>query len=214
MDKRSLVRAGAAFAAIGAAFVTAAMAVGPPEDGAKPAYAADGSLRAPSGYRTWVFLSSGLDMSYLEKPGMAGMSMFDNVFAGPAAYAEFLKTGVWPDGTQLVLEVRKGQHTGSINKHGRFQIGEPIGLEVHVKDPARFKGGWAFFAFDSSGVGKLLPQTAACYACHAAHAAADTTFVQFYPTLLPVAEAKGTLSKSYLAERAAEPKPEPTPGVD
>jgi len=28
----------------------------------------------------------------------------------------------------------------------------------------------------------------------------DTTFVQFYPTLLPLATAKGTLAASYLQE--------------
>jgi hypothetical protein len=32
----------------------------------------------------------------------------------------------------------------------------------------------------------------------------DTTFVQFYPTLLPVAQKKGTLSPGYLKEIAAE----------
>ncbi len=32
----------------------------------------------------------------------------------------------------------------------------------------------------------------------------DTTFVQFYPTLLPVAKAKGTLSKEYLKDEAGE----------
>ncbi len=73
-----------------------------------------------------------------------------------------------------------------------------MGLEVHVKDAARFEGGWAFFQFDGKGNGKLMPQTEDCYSCHASHAAVDTTFVQFYPTLLPVANAKGTLSKSYL----------------
>jgi len=31
-----------------------------------------------------------------------------------------------------------------------------------------------------------------CYSCHSAHAAVDTTFVQFYPTLAPIAKAKGT----------------------
>jgi aspartate oxidase len=31
----------------------------------------------------------------------------------------------------------------------------------------------------------------------------DTTFVQFYPTLLPVATKKGTLSAAYLQEEAA-----------
>jgi aspartate oxidase len=36
--------------------------------------------------------------------------------------------------------------------------------------------------------------------------AADTTFVQFYPTLLPIAEEKQTLSASYLKEGAAAVK--------
>jgi hypothetical protein len=31
----------------------------------------------------------------------------------------------------------------------------------------------------------------------------DTTFVQFYPTLLPVAKAKGTLSSAYLKDEEA-----------
>jgi len=31
----------------------------------------------------------------------------------------------------------------------------------------------------------------------------DTTFVQFYPTLLPVAQAKGTLSAEFLKENPA-----------
>jgi hypothetical protein len=32
----------------------------------------------------------------------------------------------------------------------------------------------------------------------------DTTFVQFYPTLLPIAQKKGTLSDAYVKEVAAE----------
>jgi hypothetical protein len=79
-----------------------------------------------------------------------------------------------------------------------------MGMEVHVKDEARFAGKWAFFSFDPpGGNGTLIPQGAPCYSCHAAHAAVDTTFVQFYPTLLPVATAKGTLSKAFLDEEAA-----------
>jgi hypothetical protein len=207
-------RTGLILGLIAVALLAAAVASHAETERPALAYAADGSLEPPKDYRSWVFLSSGVDMSYLQRPGMAGMSMFDNVFVNPAAYAAFLKTGTWPDKTVLVLEVRKGQQTGSINKHGRFQAGEPIGMEAHVKDTARFKGGWAFFGFEGAGPGKLIPQTAECYSCHAAHTAVDTTFVQFYPTLLPIAEAKGTLSKPFLAERAAEPKPGPTPGVD
>jgi hypothetical protein len=77
-------------------------------------------------------------------------------------------------------------------------------LEVHVKDEARFPGKWAFFSFDSIDKnGTLFPQQANCYACHTAHAAVDTTFVQFYPTLLPIAQKKGTLSDAFLKEEAA-----------
>lgn len=214
MNRPMRGHAGLALSTIALAFLAAAVASRSQDRRPGPVYAADGSLERPVDYRRWTFLSSGVDMSYLKTPTMPGMSMFDNVFADPDAYAAFLIAGTWPDRTVLVLEVRKGQRAGSINQHGRFQTGEPIGLEAHVKDVTRFKGGWAFFAFEGPGPGKLIPQSAACYACHAAHTAVDTTFVQFYPTLLPIAEAKGTLSKGYLAERAAEPKPAPTPGVD
>jgi len=62
------------------------------------------------------------------------------------AYEAFQKTGRWPDKTVLVLEGRSAEQAGSINKSGRFQTGI-VRVEVHVKDAARFNGGWAFFAF-------------------------------------------------------------------
>jgi hypothetical protein len=48
----------------------------------------------------------------------------------------------------------------------------------------------------------MIPTTATCYSCHSEHAAVDTTFVQFYPTLLPIAKSKGTLAEGYLKEMA------------
>ena len=72
-----------------------------------------------------------------------------------------------------------------------------------MKDEKRFPGKWAFYAFDSPVAnGKLIPPTATCYTCHAAHGAVDTTFVQFYPTLLPIAQKKGTLSQAFQNENA------------
>jgi hypothetical protein len=50
----------------------------------------------------------------------------------------------------------------------------------------------------------MIPTSASCYSCHRAHGAVDTTFVQFYPTLLPVAAKLGTLSPSYVAETKAD----------
>ena len=168
-----------------------------------PEYTSDGQMRAPENYREWVYLSTGFDMSY--SPGaMAGHHMFDNVFVNPEAYRSFQQTGTWPDKTVLVLEVRGAKDKGSINKVGNYQDTERMGLEVHVKDEARFPGKWAFFGFDDKKTAKMVPTEAACYSCHSAHGAVDTTFVQFYPTLLPVAQSKGTLSTGYQKDESAK----------
>jgi len=169
-----------------------------------PNYAANGDMLPPTNYREWIYLSSGIGMSYTANP--AKMTMFDNVFVNPAAYRSFVATGTWPDKTVLVLEVREAMSKGSINQSGHYQGTNVMGFEVHVKDEARFPGKWSFFDFDAPGAnGKLVPQTASCYGCHAAHAAVDTTFVQFYPTLLPIANDKKTLSDEFLKEEAAQP---------
>ena len=168
-----------------------------PTDASTPAFLPDGRLTYPRQYREWIFLSSGLDMSYTNTPAMAGSSMFDNVFVNPEAYHEFLRTGTWPDHTLLVMESRGGSTKGSINKRGQFQTDDFMGVEVHVKDTRRFTGGWAFFAFGGTEPVQQLPAAAPCYSCHRDHGAVDTTFVQFYPTLLPIARQKGTLAPGY-----------------
>jgi len=170
-----------------------------------PTYTADGQLLFPTQYREWIYLTSGVDMSY--SPGMAmDHSMFDNVFVNPDAYRSFLQTGTWPDKTMLVLEARKAGTNASINKSGHFQTTEMMGREVHVKDESRFPGKWAFFGFDDKPTAKMVPKEAACYSCHQQHAAVDTTFVQFYPTLLEIARQKGTFSEGYLKDEAANTK--------
>jgi hypothetical protein len=170
-----------------------------------PAYAQNGDLLPVANYREWIYLSSGIDMSYTPKAA-ADMTLFDNVFVNAESYRSFFATGTWPDKTVLVVEVRAGESKGSINQHGHFQGAALVGFEAHVKDEARFPGGWAFFDFHSPTTnGKLIPRDATCYSCHADHAAVDTTFVQFYPTLLPVAREKKTLSKEFLKEDSVQP---------
>lgn len=172
-----------------------------------PTYTDDGRLLFPTNYREWVYLTSGVDMSYSPDPNMMGSSMFDNVFVSPEAYRSFVQTGTWPDKTLLVLEVRKAGTKASINKTGHYQTGELMGREVHVKDEARFPGKWAFFGFDDKPTAKQVPKEAACYSCHEQHGAVDTTFVQFYPTLLEIAQKKNTLSANYVKEEAANKDP-------
>jgi hypothetical protein len=129
--------------------------------------------------------------------------MFDNVFVNPEAWRAFVESGRWPDKTMLVLEARGAESRGSINQKGNFQGAAVMGLEVHVKDQARFKGNWAFFGFSgAASTARIIPLTENCYSCHSDHGAVDTTFVQFYPTLMPVAEKKGTLEAAYRKEAA------------
>jgi hypothetical protein len=188
--------------AVAALCLLSSMVSSQEQSSAVPTYTSDGGLKLPEHYREWVYLSTGFDMSY--RPAMQrGHHMFDNVFVDPESYRVFLKTATWPDRTMLVLEVRGARGRGSINRTGNYQDGEIMSLEVHLKDEMRFPNRWAFFAFDDTPIGKLVPEAADCYSCHAAHGAVDTTFVQFYPTLLPLATSKGTLSRSYLAEEAA-----------
>jgi len=169
---------------------------------AGPEYTSDGQLRLPANYREWVYLSSGFDMSY--NPDRApDHHMFDNVFVNPEAWRAFMTSGKWPDKTMLVLEFRGAESRGSINRQGNFQDAVVMGLEVHVKDQARFGDKWGFFGFSSGdAAAKMIPMSADCYSCHSDHGAVDTTFVQFYPTLVPIAKAKGTLEAAYQKEAA------------
>ena len=170
---------------------------------AAPQYVGNDRMAVPPDYRNWVFLTSSLDLSYLTT-AEPSQHVLDNVFVDPDAYQAFLQTGHWPDQTILVKENRFAESAGTLSKRGRFQAGIKD-LEIHVKDSARFPGGWAFFvSSDGKADGRLKPPGADCYSCHRQHGAVDTTFVQFYPTLFPIAQAKGTLSASYLKDGAAK----------
>lgn len=153
-----------------------------------------------------VYLTTGFDMSYSPTAMQMEHHMFDNVFVNREAYKAFVETGTWPDKTMLVLEGRMAEGKGSINQRGNYQGADVMGIEIHVKDEARFPGKWAFLIFDNAKTAKMVATDMACYSCHAEHAAVNTTFVQFYPTLLPIAKNKGTLSASYVKETATTDK--------
>lgn len=159
-----------------------------------PRYTADGQLMRPDKYREWVFLSSGLGMTYglVETVANTVSQRFDNVFVTPQAYKAFLQTGTWPDKSMFALEVRYSQSKGSINKGGHYQE-DVAAVEFHVKDQKRFPGKWGFFGFDDNAkTAKAFPANSNCQTCHAKSGAVDETFVQFYPTLIPIAKSKGT----------------------
>jgi hypothetical protein len=165
-----------------------------------PQFTDAGELVLPADYREWVFLSSGLGMTYGPAAGTDPNPApnFDNVFVSPAAYRSFVQTGKWPEKTVLILETRTSASKGSINKRGQYQS-DLIAIQAEVKDSSRFEGnGWAFFALGKASRGPMISRSATCYSCHPANGAVDNTFVQFYPTLLPIAKEKGTLTPAYL----------------
>ncbi|MFY9560648.1 MAG: cytochrome P460 family protein [Terriglobales bacterium] len=171
-----------------------------------PVYTAAGKLVFPAKYREWVYLTTGLDMDYSPTVNLAEHSMFDNVFVNPEAYKAFVANGKWPDKTIFVLEGRVAGSKGSINKGGHYQTTDIMSRSIHLKDESR--GGWAFFGFDEATTGSHIPAQAVCYSCHEQHGAVDTTFVQFYPTLLEIARQKGTFSPGYLKDEAEPAKKE------
>jgi len=171
-------------------------------------FTASNELLPLADYRQWRYLTSGLGMLYgpaAEAAAMSGVPAMDNVYVSPGAHETFEQTGVWPDGTTFVLEVRLTESSGSIVNGGHFQT-DLMGLEVHVKDERRFadRGGWGFYGFETDGDGplgepaELISKDAPCYSCHQEHAAVETTFTQFYPTAFPIARAKGTVRADFV----------------
>lgn len=156
-----------------------------------PCYAPDGGLILPDDYREWVFLTASLDMNY-GALSLMGHSMFDNVFVDPKSWAEFKRSGHWPDGTVMVKEMRGAESKGSINKKGQFQADEIMAIEIHLRDDKRFTNGWRFFEFGSDRPAQPIETSASCYSCHTHHGAVDTTFTQFYPLAKAVAVKSGS----------------------
>lgn len=170
-----------------------------------PRYENGVDLVRPDDYRSWPFIGAGLGMTYDGERGTQAAApddpRFTQTFVNPTAYAHFMRTGGWPDGTVFMLEFRASQSEGSINRSGRFATRLTF-LEAEVKD-SRFPDGWAYYAF---GPGDRLAraakplageEAASCVECHTEHAAVERTFVQFYPHLLEVAREKGTLKPGF-----------------
>jgi Cytochrome P460 len=158
-----------------------------------PQFTGNNQLLYPKNYREWVFLSSGFDMNY--SPMAMGHHMFTNVFVPQWAYKEFLKSGNWPQKTMFVVEERGAESRGSINKQGQYQA-DAMGIGVEVKDSSHFPETWAYFNFGESNKSAAPNPKAACFQCHEDHAAVEHSFVQFYPTLKPVAKQFGTYKEA------------------
>ena len=177
---------------LSAAFIL--LAAAPDEKMPKPQYDEKGQLLRPANYREWIFLSAGYGMNYSPEPG--GHEMFTNVFVQRWAYNEFLSSGKWPEQSMFVIDERDAASRSSINQKGHYQT-DLMGLAVEVKDSARNPEKWAYYGFDADGkTAGAMPKGNGCWSCHEAHAAVEHSFVQFYPTLKPVAKKFDTYNEA------------------
>jgi hypothetical protein len=190
-----------------AAFSLSAVSAQTPSDG--PTFTSSNELQRPENFREWMFVTSGIGMTYNTPTTTNPTPNFTNVYVNPSSYRHFMQTGQWPDKTIFVLEIRASASEGSINKGGNYQT-SLVALEASVKDESRFPNGkWAYFAFgrgtNLASKTEALPPTATCYACHSSNGAVDNTFVQFYPTLLDVARKFGTVKQQAAGQPAIAP---------
>jgi hypothetical protein len=170
------------------------LATAPEEKGPKPQYDEKGQLLRPADYREWMFLSAGFGMNYSPEPG--GHELFTNVFVQRWAYNDFVNSGKWPEQTMFVIDERDTASRSSINQKGHYQT-DLMGLAVEVKDSAHNPDKWAYYGYNADAkTAGAMPHGNGCWSCHDAHAAVEHTFVQFYPTLKPIAKKFGTYNES------------------
>src|SRR5262249_35889870 len=174
--------------------ITILAAQQPSEQKVLPVFEGKTPLLRPVNYREWIFVGSSRGLSYAANPPTqnqtsGGMGeMYHNVYITPYAYREFSKTGKFPEGTMLAMEMASADTKREPGLQGSYEK-DFIGLEVSVKDSSRFESAWAYFNF-SNGMGSAykdkaepFPASAGCVACHKQNAETDNVFTQFYPVL-------------------------------
>ena len=133
----------------------------------------------PQKWREWVYIGTPLTPNALND-GAAPFPEFHNVYIEPSAFAHWVKTGKFANGTQIVKElvlVRQNDNdedgsTQEVSGIGYFQ-GEFQGLELTIKDTAKFPnepGGWVYYSFGHHAppyaqTAEAFP-TESCNACH------------------------------------------------
>jgi len=174
--KRSLAATG--LGVLAATFLAAAAFAGPSFD-------KDGKLVIPEGRDRWPAVGTTYALSYEGDGG----TTFNTVRMDPESYETYMKTGKFPVGTMLDLEVRTPLTEVAPAKGGKTQ-GKAVGRSLHVKDEKAGPGTWTFYGFGAGAkTGNPIARSQACYSCHQEHAPEDTVFTQYYPSMKEAREA-------------------------
>lgn len=129
------------------------------------AFAADGDIAFPQGYRNWYHHHSTVNLEGHAPEGNIGIQ---HVYANDLAVAG-LKSGKFRDGAVFVVD--RFKHMDGDNN--TIKQGERKVVAVMLRDEARFKetGGWGFEAFKGGDPNtRVVKDAKACFACHIPHA--------------------------------------------
>jgi hypothetical protein len=185
-----VVAAGIAFSAL----LLALTGIGPVtgQENAAARFEGKDTLLRPQNYREWIFVGSSLGLQYAKNADAAlrQPELYHNVYINLSSYREFSRTGKFPEGTVMVLELASSEVKKEPGLQGSFQK-EFTALEASVKDSKRFTNGWAYYSFDG-GNGQIKDKAkpfadSECWSCHHQKAATDNVFTQYYPVLRAVA---------------------------
>jgi hypothetical protein len=157
----------------------------------RPRYTSDGALRRPPEIERWILVGVSLGLGYRDATA-GGLGMFHRVYLEPGAYDHYVRTGRFQPGTMLALSLHQPSRRVPPSRAG-WSEGPFVSLQLAVKDPTRFPGGWAYFDCGRDAATATALSAERCQACHAEHGASDNVFVQFYPTLrdLPSGVSRG-----------------------
>jgi Cytochrome P460 len=172
-----------------------------------PVYDSAGRVRAPTGFRAWVFVGAPLTPEGLndgkyncDQPGgctRVNFPEYHHVYIEKKNVDFYLQNSYFPEGTVIVKELTRvlkppqfpdGSRTEPSGR-GYFN-GEYNGIDMTVKDSKRFAGTnkWGFFTFghhpEPYDPTAAESSAADCAGCHINYVSnTDMTWVQFYPQL-------------------------------
>jgi cytochrome c len=118
-------------------------------------------------------------------------SGFNEVYTQPESFRAYKKTGKWPDGTVLVMEIRTMKWDDLPTGHVIY-ADDPADWFVMVKDgKGRFKNnpnwgdGWGWALFKAADPKKNISTNYKndCLHCHEVAKDTDWVFIHGYPTL-------------------------------
>jgi len=136
-------------------------------------------LLLPGNYRNWVTMSP-------TTPGLPAHQhghMAGKLYVEPSSYEQFRKTGVWPNRTVIVLELR----TGKPVPKGACDV---MGLEAAMKDDSRFPDPWSYYGIVYDRPVEASSTKLAAADCTDCEQPLDTMLAMAFPTLRAVINAK------------------------